>query len=213
MPYHVEVRASRRHARLFNLDAEELQRRIVGPWQLGGPVLLADRRWERRDSQMRILEGPRLEGVDLAHSRGWSNAERSARDVTAEVLNAGAAEAVALLAADADAAAAGAALIAELGLRAADWGEVRRRALAWCANPDGGPDLGVCAVLAIAGAEAPPSWLLDAGLALGAFGSRTILVAAAAEPHAALAGFEVLSFGDGAAVSRRLRRLGAAVRA
>ena len=33
-----------------------------------------------------MLEGRRLEGPDLSFGQGWSNAERSARDATADVL-------------------------------------------------------------------------------------------------------------------------------
>ena len=214
MPFHIEVRASRRHARLFNLEAEELQRRIVGPWQLGGPLLLADRRWERRDSQLRILEGPELEGVDLAYGQGWSNAERSSRDVTAEILAGGSAQAVAVLAADEESAQIGAGALERLGLKAADWGEVRRRILTWFANPEGGPDLGVSAVLAVsAGPQPPPWWLLDTGLALGALGTRTILVVAGGEPAEALAGLPVLRLDEGErALAQRLRLAGSAVR-
>ena len=33
----------------------------------------------RRESTLRVLEGPRLEGPDLSFGQGWSNAERSSR--------------------------------------------------------------------------------------------------------------------------------------
>src|SRR6266516_4014738 len=91
MPFHVELSSpsSLRHARAFNLTAEEL-RAIVEPWLAGQAVELGDREWESRKSDLRILEGPRLDTPDLSFGQGWSNAERSARDVTRQVLDAAA---------------------------------------------------------------------------------------------------------------------------
>jgi hypothetical protein len=88
MSFHVEVNASSslRHARVFNLTAEEL-RAIVEPWLAGQAVELGDREWDPRKSTMRILEGPRLDTPDLSFGQGWSNAERSASDVTRQVLD------------------------------------------------------------------------------------------------------------------------------
>jgi hypothetical protein len=88
MPFHIEVAAGRRRARSFNLTEEELGRTVLDPWLSDRPILLGDRKWTRRDeeSKLRILEGPELSVQDLAFSQGWANAERSATDVTATVL-------------------------------------------------------------------------------------------------------------------------------
>ena len=87
MPFHIEVATGRRHARSFNLTEEELGRTVLDPWLSGRPILLGDRKWTRDDEgRLRILEGPQLSVQDLAFSQGWSNAERSASDVTATVL-------------------------------------------------------------------------------------------------------------------------------
>ena len=48
--------------------------------------MLGDRGWKRNDAELRILEGPELSNEDLAFSNGWSNAQRSATDVTEAVL-------------------------------------------------------------------------------------------------------------------------------
>jgi hypothetical protein len=80
--YHVEVSASLRHARAFNLSEAELRRAIVEPWLAGRRIALGDREWEPRESSLRILEGPALEAPDLSFGQGWSNAARSAEDVT-----------------------------------------------------------------------------------------------------------------------------------
>ncbi|MFT3865893.1 MAG: hypothetical protein QM729_16635 [Solirubrobacterales bacterium] len=88
MPFHIEVAAGRRRARSFNLTEEELGRTVLDPWLSDRQILLGDRKWSRNDedSRLRILEGPELSVQDLAFSQGWSNAERSAADVTATVL-------------------------------------------------------------------------------------------------------------------------------
>jgi hypothetical protein len=90
MAFHIEVAGGRRRARSFNLTEEELGRTVLDPWLSDRPILLGDRRWTRSDeeSRLRILEGPELSVQDLAFSQGWSNAERSATDVTATVLEA-----------------------------------------------------------------------------------------------------------------------------
>ncbi|HVV89340.1 MAG TPA: hypothetical protein VHB53_02485 [Solirubrobacterales bacterium] len=91
MPFHIEVATGRSHARSFNLTEEELGRTVLDPWLSGRPILLGDRKWRRNDeSRLRILEGPELSNQDLAFSQGWANAQRSATDVTATVLEAAA---------------------------------------------------------------------------------------------------------------------------
>jgi hypothetical protein len=85
--FHIEISASTlRHARAFNLDEEELRRTILEPWMTDRAIELGDREWIPRKSSLKVLEGPRLEPPDLSFGQGWSNAERSARDVTGEVL-------------------------------------------------------------------------------------------------------------------------------
>jgi hypothetical protein len=91
MPFHIEVATGRRHARSFNLTAEELGRTVLDPWLSGRPIRLGDRRWARdEESRLRVLEGPELSVQDLAFSQGWANAERASTDVTATVLEAAA---------------------------------------------------------------------------------------------------------------------------
>ena len=88
MSFHIEVATGRRHARAFNLTEEELGRTVLDPWLSGRPILLGDRKWKRDEDEtsLRILEGPELSIQDLAFSQGWANAQRSASDVTATVL-------------------------------------------------------------------------------------------------------------------------------
>jgi hypothetical protein len=86
MPFHVEISAAMRHARAFNLSAEELRRGFVEPWLLGRAIELGERDWEPRESSLKILEGPKLETPDLSFGQAWSNAERSAENVTKRVL-------------------------------------------------------------------------------------------------------------------------------
>lgn len=87
MPFHVEISVSAlRHARVFNLDEEELRQTILEPWLADRVIELGDREWIPGESGLRVLEGAQLEGPDLSFGQGWANAERSSRDVTSEVL-------------------------------------------------------------------------------------------------------------------------------
>lgn len=81
MPFHVEVSSPLHHARVFNLGDAELQQ-ILKPW-VGGQIFeFGEQEWEPRESKLTILEGKALESPDLAFGQGWSNALRSAEDVT-----------------------------------------------------------------------------------------------------------------------------------
>jgi hypothetical protein len=86
VPFHVEISGGINHARAFNLDLEELRRTVLEPWLTGRPVELGEREWEPRESELTILEGRHLDPPDLSFGQGWSNAERTAEDVTRRVL-------------------------------------------------------------------------------------------------------------------------------
>jgi hypothetical protein len=86
VPFHVEIAGGINHARAFNLSLEELRRAILEPWLTGRLVDLGEREWDPRESSLRILEGPHLDPPDLSFGQGWSNAERSSKDVTRRVL-------------------------------------------------------------------------------------------------------------------------------
>lgn len=82
MPFHVELSTSLSHARAFNLSREQLLAEVIAPWLEDLPVELGEREWQPAESRLRILEGPHLDGPDLAFGQGWSNAERASEDVT-----------------------------------------------------------------------------------------------------------------------------------
>ncbi len=86
MPFHVEISGGINHARAFNLSLDELRRQVLEPWLTDRPLELGEREWVPRESSLRILEGPHLDNPDLSFGQGWSNAERSAKDVTRRVL-------------------------------------------------------------------------------------------------------------------------------
>jgi hypothetical protein len=86
VPFHVEISGGLNHARAFNLDLDELRRTVLEPWLTGRPVELGESEWDPRECSLRILEGRRLDPPDLSFGQGWSNAERSAADVTRRVL-------------------------------------------------------------------------------------------------------------------------------
>ncbi len=86
MPYHVEIRRSFKRAWLFNIDEARLAATVLEPWIADRPLEIGDRRWEPRESDLRIIEGPQLAAPDLAHGQGWNAAERSGEDVTRRLL-------------------------------------------------------------------------------------------------------------------------------
>jgi hypothetical protein len=85
VPFHVEVSSSPNHARVFNVGEAELQQ-ILGLWVSGQTFELGEQEWEPGESKLTILEGRTLEGPDLSFGQGWSNALRSAEDVTQKVM-------------------------------------------------------------------------------------------------------------------------------
>ena len=87
MPFHVEVRSPHNHARVFNIGEDELGR-ILKLWIAGQTFEFGEQEWEPRESKLTILEGKALEGPDLAFGQGWSNALRSAEDVTRRMVEA-----------------------------------------------------------------------------------------------------------------------------
>lgn len=86
MPFHVEISGGINHARAFNLSLEELRKTILEPWMTGRPVDLGEQEWVPQESSLTILEGRHLDPPDLSFGQGWSNAARSAENVTRRVL-------------------------------------------------------------------------------------------------------------------------------
>jgi hypothetical protein len=213
MAFHVEIRDGMQRARVFNLDADELRARVLVPFARGGVLVLAEQEWTVADSQLQVLEGPRLEPPDLALGRGWGRAQRTARNVTQELFAAlraapQAPAALAVLAADVAHQAAAVELLGGLGARVVPWSQVREQVLT---GPRG--DLAGVAVLLVAEEPVPASWLLDAGLAIGALGGRAVLARpAGARPPVELAGLDVIALdGSEEAAAEVARRLGVPV--
>jgi hypothetical protein len=86
MAFHVEISAGFNHARVFNLNREDVVAKVVEPWLEGRMIEMGDQKWQPRESSLIILEGPRMETVDLSFGQGWSNAERASKAVTREIL-------------------------------------------------------------------------------------------------------------------------------
>jgi hypothetical protein len=75
-----------RHARVFNLNREDLLSKVVGPWLENRTIEMGEREWLPAESSLKILDGPRMDPPDLSFGQGWSNAERKSEDVTRRVL-------------------------------------------------------------------------------------------------------------------------------
>ena len=88
MAFHVEVSSGLRHARTFNLSAEEVRQAVLDPWLSRRQINLGDRKWDPEESELRVLEGPELSNPELSFGQGWANAERASEDVTGRVLGA-----------------------------------------------------------------------------------------------------------------------------
>lgn len=82
MAFHVELSSGIKHARSFNLSREQLMAAVIAPWLEDLPVELGEQEWRPAESKLKILEGPHLDGPDLAFGQGWSNAERASEEVT-----------------------------------------------------------------------------------------------------------------------------------
>jgi len=199
--YHVQIQRGFRVARAFNLTEEELRARIVRPWSAGLPVALGDRDWDPAEAQISILAGPELDGPQLAMGQGWQSAERSGREVTAQLLRA-AQSAVAVLAQTEAAAQATAAALEHLGLQAVPWDRGRTPAQAALIALD--PRAG----------EGDARWWLEVGLALGLLGERALVAVLGGGPAPApLEGAEAIALDadDPHALAERLRLAGCAV--
>jgi hypothetical protein len=176
MAFHVEISSGfRQRARAFNLSEARLRATILDPWIRGRPIALGDKEWEPRDCKLIVLEGPELADTDLTMGRGWSNAERTAENVTRRLIDDAAAPSkpvVAILAEDEAAQAEVARMLERLELETAPWAELRARILSPPAQATGP---GYAAVLVTDSTEPAGSWLFNAGLARGALGPRAVV--------------------------------------
>jgi hypothetical protein len=180
MAFHVEVSGGMNHARVFNLDEDRLRREVLEPWLSGSPLDLGDQRWIPKESSLRIIEGPRLDGPDLAMGRGWGKAERSGEEATRRLLGEASRASVltiSLLAETLGAEQAVGEMIDRLDVERADWRAVRSRVLT--AGPPGAASRGSgpwgCTVVVAETADPPAEWMFEAGLAIGALGPRAVV--------------------------------------
>jgi hypothetical protein len=84
--FHVELRQFPHMTRAFNLERQELDARILDPWVRGLPIQLDERRWAPERARLTIYEGPALAAEEIGMGRGWGNAARHGREVTAKLL-------------------------------------------------------------------------------------------------------------------------------
>ncbi len=86
MAFHIEISAGINHARVFNLNREDLTAKVLQPWLEDRKITMGDREWEPRKCSLKILEGPQMAPQELSFGQGWSNAERVSENVTHGVL-------------------------------------------------------------------------------------------------------------------------------
>jgi hypothetical protein len=176
VPFHVEISRGYRHARVFNLDEEEVRAKVLDPWVRGRVILLGDKDWEPRDCKLVILEGPELPDTDLAMGRGWSHAGKSAENVTRRLVDEArrpaTAPVVCVLAETPSGEEAISGMLERVELELEPWSEVRGRLLGGRAQHG---DARYGAVLIFETPTPPGSWLFNAGLARGALGPRAVV--------------------------------------
>ena len=201
-------------AREFNLDEQRLREGFLEPWLAEQRIELGDRTWSPRDSELLVLEGRELAMSELGSGQGWANAERSAEDVTKQVLatqGEAAGELVAVLAETLTAQLSVGSMLERLGHKAVEWPQARTELVeAARARRPANPGVALLVV-----EQMPPSgtWLFEAGLAIGALGGRIIVAQFGTEdPPPELARFEVIRLGPdegaaAAAIGERLEAL------
>jgi hypothetical protein len=92
--FHVEVSQGVHRARVFNISRDDLTDKVIQPWLEDRQITMGDRKWLPRESELKILEGPRMENPDLAFGQGWANAERASENVTRQLIETAAPAAV-----------------------------------------------------------------------------------------------------------------------
>lgn len=185
MAFHIEIRSGAfQRARAFNLDEDRMRRGVLGPWARGVRLSLGEREWDPRDCALRIIEGPELPSAELGLGQGWNRAERTGREVTRGLLDGLAVDPGSVASPGAPGPPPGVAVLAESlaggrelsarltehGARAVEWASVRERIL--IDGPRAAPGMVILLL-----EQTPPSgaWLFDAGLAIGALGSRAVI--------------------------------------
>jgi hypothetical protein len=88
--YHLELREFPHSTHAYNLDAARLRATVLDAWIAGAAFELGGREWVPERTTLTILEGDELPVAALSSGRGWPNARRNAREVTAQVLEAAA---------------------------------------------------------------------------------------------------------------------------
>jgi hypothetical protein len=127
--FHVEISVPMRHARVFNLNQEDLISKVVGPWLENRVIEMGEREWLPEESALKILDGPQMDPPELSFGQGWSNAERKSEDVTRQVLQDAPAPKVpdAFLVETDSPESVAAEVVAGHGGRAIDWSEAKER--------------------------------------------------------------------------------------
>ncbi len=83
--YHLALNNFPHNCNRFNMNERELLE-IVVPYTRGQEISLGEQTWDAKDTTLIVMEGRELAVGELAPGRGWGIVERTARDVTVEVL-------------------------------------------------------------------------------------------------------------------------------
>jgi hypothetical protein len=84
--FHLELRQFPNNFCRFNLSESELRSQVLDAWVRGDWIELGERKWNPQQAKLTVIEGPELPLDQLTMGRGWRNAQRGGREVTAQIL-------------------------------------------------------------------------------------------------------------------------------
>jgi hypothetical protein len=84
--FHIELTCARDTVWRYNLTEEALYATVLARWARGEPVKLGEHVWRAEETTITIVDGPELPPGLLTMGRGWLNAKRQGKDVTAETM-------------------------------------------------------------------------------------------------------------------------------
>jgi hypothetical protein len=80
--YHLQLRQFPNNMCRFNIGERELRATVIEPWAREQWVDLGERKWNRHQAKLTVIEGPPIAPEKLSMGRGWRIATRDGRDVT-----------------------------------------------------------------------------------------------------------------------------------
>jgi len=84
--FHLELRMGVHQARVFNLSADELNRRFLVPLTSGRQIRHEEEDWIPAKTRVTVFEAPQLRPDQIGMGRGWASVQKQGEDVTERML-------------------------------------------------------------------------------------------------------------------------------